>query len=55
MLYSTGSIANIYNNYKYSIAFQYCELVYCIPVTYNIVQLHFNKKNKINNLKQHNI
>ena len=41
--YNMGNIANIFNNYKWNIAFKNYESSYYTPVTYNIVyQLHFN-------------
>ena len=44
ILYNMGNIANIYNNYKWSITFKNCESLYCTPVTYNIVQLYASIK-----------
>ena len=37
ILYNMGNIANIYNNYKWSITFKSYESLYCTPVTYIIL------------------
>ena len=31
----------LYNNYKWSIMFKYCESVYCLPVTYIILYINY--------------
>ena len=41
ILYNTGNIANIYNNYKWSITFKNCESLYYTPVTYVILYSNY--------------
>ena len=45
MLNSTGNIANILQNFKWSINFNKCESLYCTPVTYIILYINYTSKN----------
>ena len=39
-----------YNNYKYCISFENCELLYCTAVTSTVHQLYYNQKDFKNNI-----
>ena len=45
ILYSTGNIANILNNYKLSITFKNCGSLCCTLVTYTILYNYTSIRN----------
>ena len=50
-----GNIANICNNYKWSITFKHYESQYCIPVTHVILYSKYTSiKNKNKQINKHN-